>query len=121
MCVSDIEDFKGDSSTYQCTVTDDITGLVVDITTWKLECEIWDNGGSQIKKATANVTGGSDLQIKITNGPAGEFEIYIDKSETVGFESLTYIEIAMFVNDQKDTIYRSTIDFSYPKIGWESI
>ena len=113
-----IDDFRGDSAVYEFSVTD-IDGAVVDITSWKLECEIWDNNSNTIKKATANVSGGSDSQIKITDSVNGEFEIYIDKYETTDFLGKSYIEVAMFLADQKDTIYRDTVDFSYPKIDWE--
>ena len=113
-----IQDFKGDSAVYQFSVKS-VTGTVEDISAWKLICEIWDGADHNIKKATANVIGGSDSQIRITDGLAGEFEIYINKNETSEFLEKASIEVAMLLTDQKDTIYRDIIDFSYPKINWE--
>ena len=116
-----IIDFRGDSATIQFTVTDYYTGEIIDITGWKLVCEIWDGKSHQIKKATANVPGGGDLQIKITDAINGKFEIYIDKYETSDFLDSSYMEIAMLLGDQKDTIYKDDAIFKNVKITWESI
>lgn len=114
-----INDVKGDSAIYKFTVKSG--DIFQPITGWKIECEIWDDSGNDIKKATANVVGGSDTQIKITDGVGGLFEIYIDKNETLILDDKSYIEVASFVATSKDTFYRDIINFSTPKIDWEQI
>jgi len=52
--------------------------LDVAITDWKIRCEIYDECGLCIKLATEN-TGGSDEQIKITDGTNGVFVINVAK------------------------------------------
>jgi hypothetical protein len=43
-----------------------------------------------IQKKTANLTGGSDLQVKVTDGPNGKIEVYISSIDTEDMESGEY-------------------------------
>lgn len=112
-----ITDFRSDSAIYKFTVK--LNNIAQDITGWKIVCEIWDEENS-IKKATANVVGGGDDQIQITDAANGKFEIYIDKNETSNFTNVSNIEIASFVGDNKDTIYRNTLKLKTERITWET-
>lgn len=116
-----ITDFKGDSATIKLTVKDSSTGEVVSIPSWPIVCEIWDDSGNSIRKATSNISGGADSQITRTDEAKGELEIYIDKGETTSFNNATYIEVAMLLGLAKDTIYRGEIKLKKPRITWETI
>ena len=113
------EDYKGDSATYKYEVFQ--KSVVVDITGWKILAQIGDDGSGIIKKATANVTGGSDDMILITDATKGEFEVYIDKGETTAFTDNGYIETAVLIAFDKDTLTNDSITFITPEINWESI
>lgn len=114
-----LQDYKGDSAIFKFTVKD--SGTVVDITGWMLLAEFGDNKEQKLKKATANVSGGSDLQVKITDAVNGLFEVYLDKGETDSFTGIGYLEVASLVGTSKDTIFFDNITFNVPKIDWETV
>lgn len=113
-----LEDFKTDSAVYKFTVKD--SGIAEDISTWQIIAEFGDNT-LQIRKGTSNVTGGSDNQILITDGPGGKFEVYLDKNETSSFADVGYLEVASLVGSDKDTLFFSNINFKDVKIDWETV
>lgn len=116
-----ITDHKGDAAVYKFSVLQN--RKVVNITGWQLLAEFGDktDSNNKIKKATANVIGGADTQILITNAPEGLFEVYIDTKETKEFSKNAYIEVASFTDgNNKDTIYYHEITLLEPKIDWET-
>lgn len=115
---STTEDFKGDTATYAFTVK--LGDVAEDITGWKIIAEIGD-GELKIKKATANVSGGSDSMILITDAANGKFEIYQNKDETVNFGSDSYIEVAYDTGTIKDTLWQSTLSLIDININWDTI
>jgi len=101
---------KGDNIDFECTIAENITN-------WKIRCEVYD-GGTPIKKATAN-SGGSDDQIEITDVINGKFTIKILKGETKDFNREANIEIECETNEDKIfTVYQNTIIFLPEKIDW---
>lgn len=107
----------GDNIEFECNAGENISN-------WKIRCEIWDSKGNSFKKATANVTGGSDNQIKITNSSQGLFSIYINAEETSNFDTVNNanIEIELETSDgKKFTGYQGTIKFDKQRINWDSI
>lgn len=109
---------RGDSRTYRFTVLDKDTQSPIDITGWPIAAEVWDAATGQIKKATANITDGSDSQILIINATSGIFEVYFLKDETSDFEVDAEIEVAEYSNSGKNTIYQAKIKFEDSKIDW---
>jgi len=102
---------KGDSIDLEITANTDITN-------WKIRCEIYDNEGNSIKLATAN-TGGSDLQIEITDTSNGVFIIHVAKGLTTNFQKSSYIEIEREGSDGKIlTPYQDELQFKEEKINW---
>lgn len=90
------------------------------MTSWKIRCEIYDNGGLYIRLATLN-SSGSDDDILITDASAGEFIINVGKNLTTNFTDKGYIEIEVETNDDPTkiyTIYQGEIEFSDEKITW---
>lgn len=103
---------KGDSIDFTCTITD------TDISGWKLRCEIYDSGDNSIKLATAN-SGGSDLQIEVTDATTGKFIIHVAKAATINFKDTARIEIECEITAEKlITCYQSVIAFNRNKITW---
>lgn len=89
-----IEHYRGDSKTCDLTVTDS-EGSAFNLT----DAAIWftvkrdprdTDAKAIITKATANVDGGADSQILITDGAAGEAEIYLLPADTEGLEIPSY-------------------------------
>ena len=78
----------------------------------------------KIRKATANVTGGTDEQIKLNDSQSNRFTIYILESETDIFESGTYsfeIEIYNPISKERVTIASDRINLINDRIEWNSI
>jgi len=88
--------FRGDSIDLDCHVN-------IDLTDYKIRCEIFDQFCSSIKLATINVTAGSDSQIDITDAANGTFSIYIEKVTTSNFHVISFIEIEL--EDDNGKIY----------------
>lgn len=106
---------KGDSITFEGTLGEDTTD-------WKIRAELYTSAIS-IKKGTANVTGGADDQILITDLAQGVFEVYIDEGQTTDFIGVeAKLEIEMQDADSKKyTVYQGTITFSPEKITWDAV
>ena len=91
------------------------------ITDWKIRAEIYCSSKS-VKKATANVSGGSDTQILITDAINGKFSIYINAGETIDFNRESNIEIEVEdVNGKRWTVKQAKIEFLPEKIKWDII
>ena len=105
---------RGDSVSFECNIGENITN-------WKIRCEIY-NTTHTIKKATANISGGSDSQIQITDTINGKFIINIEKNETNDMGVDTNIEIEVETSDNKSyTVYQNKIIFNPQRINWETI
>lgn len=113
-----LQDYKGDSAVFKFTVSS--KGIAEDITGWKILAEFGDDTGTELKKATSNVVGGGDGQVKITDAVNGKFEVYLDKGETNIFSNYGYLEVASLVGSDKDTLFFSELIFNTPKIDWET-
>jgi len=104
---------KGDSIELEITAN-------VDITDWKIRCEIYDDCTNSIKLATSN-SGGSDDQIEVTDATNGVFLVKVAKGETTDFKDQSFIEIEREDVDGKIlTIYQDTIQFKNERITWTS-
>lgn len=104
---------KGDSIELEITANVNITG-------WKLRCEIYDNAGSSVQLATVN-SGGNNDQIEITNATDGVFLVKVAKGLTNNFENEAFIEIEKEDATGKVlTIYQGDIFFKDQKINWEN-
>lgn len=105
---------KGDSINWECS-------LGVDITNWKIRCEIYDDGYS-IKLATAN-SGGADSQIEVTEATKGVFLIKVPKDETNCFcDKEANIEIEVENNESPTQIFtpfQDKLELLDQKITWE--
>lgn len=102
---------KGDNIELEITANVDITG-------WKIRCEIYDDSDNAVKLATAN-SGGSDDQIEITDASDGVFLIKVDAGETTNFDDNAHIEIEREDADEKIlTIYQDDIEFKKEQITW---
>lgn len=118
-----LTDHKGDAKVYKFRIRSLINKKPIDITGWKLLAQFGDrtDDAKKIKKASANVVGGSDIQINITDPPGGLFEVYIDTGETLEFSKNAYIEVASFTDgNNKDTIYYKEITLLGAKIDWQT-
>jgi len=107
--------YKGDSFSLEGT-------LDVDITDWKIRCEIYDDCGQCIKLATAN-SGGSVDQIEITDGTNGTFVINVAKDQTCNFADKAFIEIQVETNDtptKEYTIHKSEFSLMKRQITWDA-
>jgi hypothetical protein len=118
MAINDLT--LGDSITLEFTLDEDITG-------WKIRIEIWDNSNHSIKLATANVTGGADTQVKITDATNGKFEMYVPKGATTSMDKRCKMEIEVETTNtvggsvEKVTIHKDEIIFDEEEIDWESV
>lgn len=102
---------KGDTIELEFTADIDITG-------YKIRCEIYDNEGQSIKLATLN-SGGADTQILITDATNGVFDIMAAKALSTDFEDASFIEIEFEDTTGKVyTIYQGNIIFKSEKITW---
>jgi len=84
---------RGDSRTFELTVTDengvvDLDGAEIRFTVKRSYVD--PDSEAIIQKATANVDGGGDEQILITDAPNGEAEIYLVPADTIGLEIPSY-------------------------------
>ncbi len=118
MDLKSIADHKGDSAVYKFTVNKN--SVAQDITGWQILAEFGDATTQEIKKATANVVGGGDAQVKITDAVNGLFEVYLDKGETVNFVGAGYLEVASLVGTSKDTLHKVRIIWKDREIDWET-
>lgn len=77
-----------------------------------------------IRKATSNVSGGSDEQIKLDTSISNKFIINVNESETNKLMPGVYlfeIEIFHINTNQRVTIAFDTINLLQDKIKWNSI
>jgi hypothetical protein len=108
---------KGDAITFQFALKNKSDRSAVDITGWQFIAEIGD-GTTEIKLASAGVSGGSSSQIAITNAANGLLEVYITNGQTTSFADNGYIEIASLVSGKKTTLSNTQIIFADPEITW---
>jgi len=101
---------KGDSIELEITTN-------IDISDWKIRCEIFDANGSSIKLATSN-SGGSNAQIEIIDAINGVFLLKVLKGLTTNFNNSANIEIEREEDEKILTIYQDEIKFNSEKINW---
>lgn len=105
---------KGDNIEFECDLGEIITS-------WKIRAEFYDTTHS-IKKATVNVTGGADEQIKITNATTGLFSVYINAGETTDFNRESNMEIEVEdTTGKKWTVGQYKIELLPERIKWTDI
>lgn len=98
-----------------------------DITNWKIRANIEDHSGHSLKLATANVTGGSNNQIEITDGENGNFNLYVAKDLTTNFDCEAELEIEVETTEtvggetEKLTIKKLNIKFLEEKLDWTDV
>lgn len=95
--------------------------LNTDITLWDFSVLIWDNSSPEnsVSKNTVGLSGGSDDEIEITDGPNGKFTLKIEAGDTVGLDGDIQMEVQGITSDsvpKKYTIYRDYIKFFKQKI-----
>jgi hypothetical protein len=80
-----------------------------------------DAHGINIRKATANVSGGGDDQIYIEDAIHGKFIVFITKEETVNLPPADYqFEIQVTTVDEKRfTVTQDTLRIVKDLINWE--
>ena len=109
---------RGDSIEFEITFDLDLTG-------YKIRAELYDNSNHCIKIATANVDGGSDSQILITDESNGEFTIFIDNGLTNCFDKNSFMEVEIESATGKITTVmpgaNTEVRFKPQKIDWTSI
>lgn len=117
-----LETFRGDAADLLCEIkSEDITG-------WKIRAEIWDNsttsgiaGVTYFRKASSNVSGGSDNQALITDGPNGLFTIFILSGDTTNLGKDVQIEIQVTdTNDNNFTVLKDSINLKPQRITWSA-
>jgi len=115
-----IEHIRGDTLKIIITVRDS-DGNLVDLTNYEIRAEIKGEDGISIKKASANVSGGSSDEIDVTG--TGTIEINFSSSETsqlqVDFTYKLEVEITS-PEGVKTTIVQDLINVKEDIITWES-
>jgi hypothetical protein len=84
--------FRGDFRIYELTVVDE-TDVPIDLTNAEIRYTLKKSvlSPSLIKKATANVSGGGDDQIKIIDAARGLAEIYFKPEDTRNLKAGLYV------------------------------
>jgi hypothetical protein len=84
----------------------------VDLSDYKIHCEIFDRFYSSLKLNTEN-NGGSDSEIEIIDDAEdGNFVIHVEKGTTELFHLISYIEITLIDSDAKEfTCYFGVLRF----------
>ena len=104
---------KGDAITFEGNIGENITS-------WKIRAELFDEGTIDIKKATTN-SGGSDLQIKITDAANGLFEVYIDAGQTTDINDTANLEIEVELpTGEIYTLYQNLLKMTNERIKWST-
>lgn len=106
---------KGDNIKWEGTLGLDITG-------WKVRCELYDREGVSIKLATAN-SGGSNDQIEITDASNGVLLIKVPKTVTENISDRAFLEVEFETADSPTEIYTGLADevkFKCARINWET-
>lgn len=94
--------------------------LNIDITDWKIRCQVYDDCGQCIKLATLN-TGGTDDQIEVTDATNGIFIIKVIKGATKNFADKGFIEIEVEnPSEEVHTVLKDEIAFVSQEIDWET-
>lgn len=106
----------GDSITLSGRINQSILG-------WEIRCEMQDNSGTSIRKATANVPGGGEQQILLVDPSAGRFKIFFQPVETIQMRGDVNVQIKVRDNnDQETTIYNEFLNISASTgITWEEL
>jgi len=107
---------KGDSFEILCTVK--LNKVVQDITGWPI-LAVFTDEAIKVYKATSNIQGGDDDQILVTDGPNGEFSVYIKKGDTIDFRDRAIMECAQLLGSQKDTLFTQKFELTDPLLTVE--
>lgn len=116
--------FQGDSIVLSYKLwTSKATNTPWDLTDYEIRFQL--NSSTPIKKATSNVSGGSDSQIQITDAENGEFSVMITKIESRALVAGDYdfeIEVTSPAPDYtRTTVLRAVIRIKADLINWEII
>lgn len=117
-------EYRGDTIALEYTLwTDKSSNLPWVLTNYQIRFQL--NTATPIKKATANVSGGSDSQINITDAVNGDFVVLIPKTETANLVAGDYdfeIEVtAPAPTYAKTTVLQGVMRIKADLITWESI
>lgn len=84
----------------------------LDVSDYKIHAEVFDRFYSSLKLNSEN-NGGSDDEIElVTDGEDGNFIIHIEKGKTELFHLISYLEIILIDEDDKEfTAYFSVLRF----------
>jgi len=112
--------YRGDTWELQYQILDS-DKKPLDITHWEIRVEIYNNGIS-VKKATANVNGGSNDQVKVLD-IQGNILITINPTNTTKFIKGIYnIEIEITSSNGKTfTVIDSKLNIKEDKIKWKDV
>jgi len=114
-----IEIYRGDTLELLCNIVDS-EGNPLDLSNYEIRAELYGDGVS-IKKASANVTGGSNDEISIVD--TGKIKIFFDKTETGQLEPDKTYDIEVEITSpegKRTTVIRNKILVKSDIINWES-
>jgi uncharacterized membrane-anchored protein len=116
------EFYRGDSVLLNYQILQD-DGTPFDLTNWQIRAELTDTQKQvRIKKASSNVPGGSESQIKIVNAVNGEIQVRIESSETQNLIPNTIynfeVEITNLSQGLKYTVVRDQFMVLEDIIDW---
>jgi len=113
-----IEVYRGDTLEIECEVRDS-NGELIDLAGSQIRAELTDLSGVSIKKATANVVGGSDDEVKVTD--LGKFVILFTAEEMEQLEARDYwLEVEITQGDRVFTVVREKVRVKEDIITWDS-
>jgi hypothetical protein len=101
-----------------------IITLTVDsnLTNYNAKCVIYDRSGTDLKLATAGVSGGANTQIAISAGAISTITIYVQNDATLNFKSECYIEVDLVdSNNNEIPLYYDRFYLQSTEIDWDSI
>ena len=113
--------FQGDTLDIYYQIKD-AQNVPIDLTNWQIRAEINNTAPIKIRRATKNVSGGSDDQIKILD-TVGNIKITIEKEKTTTMNPGNYtleIEITSPLG-KRYTIVQDTIQIVKDIIDWENV
>jgi len=113
-----MEVYRGDTLEIECEVRDS-NGELMDLTESQIRVELTDLSGVSIKKATANVSGGSDDEVKVTG--LGKFIIFFTAEEMGQLEAKDYwLEVEITQGDKVFTVIQEKVRVKEDIIAWNS-
>ena len=116
--------YKGDDIDLEFELfEDDAKTQPWDLSNYEIRFELFCVGGTNIRKATSNVNGGSDEQI-ILGSSTNEFTVFIENTESQELQTGTHdfeIEIIEITTKKVTTIAYDKIEILEDRIKWTSV